>query len=165
MKDGAGGLGSVMKVGAQALGNGQNPLAPLLLPTLHIVVVVHEAIDVDSGPLRRPVWDGMILLVLEWLRRDIGAEATLPGEEVPAWIVGTVERSFFTLAVAAGLPGVSAAMILWIATRMAAGWGSAAQETPNIEVLRLTALLGGVVSMTFALVGGWVVRVGWLMVA
>jgi hypothetical protein len=105
-----------------------------------------------------------VSLVLEWLRRDLGKEAALPGEELPAWIVGTVERIFFTLALAGGLPGVSVAMMLWIATKMAATWGNRSQERPDIETLRSIALLGSVVSMTFALIGGWVVRVGWLMI-
>ena len=106
----------------------------------------------------------VVPLVSEWLRRDLGKGATFPGDELPEWIVGTVERIFFTLAVAAGLPGGSVAMMLWIATKMGATWEDRSQEKPNIEALRLAALLGSVVSMTFAMIGGWVVRVGWLMI-
>jgi hypothetical protein len=101
--------------------------------------------------------------VLEWLRKDLGDESTLPGEELPAWIVGTIERAFFTIAVAAGLPSVLVAMMLWIAAKMAAHWGSRSEEIHDIEALRLTALLGSVVSMLFALIGGWVIRMGWLL--
>jgi len=100
---------------------------------------------------------------LEWLRRDLGDDAALPGEEFPAWIVGTVERAFFTLVVAAGLSGVPVAMMLWIAARMAVGWSGRAREIQDIEALRLTALLAALGSMMFALVGGGVVRMGWLM--
>ncbi|MGD8361446.1 MAG: hypothetical protein PVJ04_08455 [Gemmatimonadota bacterium] len=101
--------------------------------------------------------------VLDWLRRDLEGESA-PGEEtVPAWVVGTVERAFFTVVVAAGLSGVVIAMILWIAAKMAAGWGSDAQGIQNSEAFRFTALLGDLVSMIFALVGGGVVRMGWLL--
>ena len=105
-----------------------------------------------------------VALVVERLRKQLGEESTLPGEELPAWIVGTVERFFFTLAVAAGFPGVPVAMMLWIAAKMAAYWGSPPQRIANIGALRLAALLAGVVSMSFALIGGWLVRMGWLMV-
>jgi hypothetical protein len=101
--------------------------------------------------------------VLEWLRRDLGDESGLPGEKVPAWIVGTGERAFFTLVVAAGLSGVPVAMILWIALKMVAGFWSNSQETPDREALRFTGMLGDLASMMFALVGGGVVRMGWLM--
>ena len=101
--------------------------------------------------------------VMEWLRRDVGEGATLPGEDLSGWKVGTFERAFFTVGVAAGMPGVLTAMMLWIAAKMAAHWGSQPQEIHDIEALRLTALLGSLVSMMFALIGGGVARMGWLM--
>lgn len=101
--------------------------------------------------------------VVEWLREDLGDEAVLPGEDLSGWKVGTLERAFFTLGVAAGLPGVLTAMILWIALKMAVHWGSRFEQIPGIEALRLVGLLGSLVSMLFALVGGGVVRMGWLM--
>jgi hypothetical protein len=101
--------------------------------------------------------------ILEWLRRDLEVESAHREEQVPAWIVGTVERAFFTVVVAAGLSSVAVAMILWIAAKMAAGWSGGSQEIQNGEAFRFTALLGDLVSMTFALVGGGVVRMGWLL--
>jgi hypothetical protein len=101
--------------------------------------------------------------VLEWLRRDLEVESAPRDEHVPAWIVGTVERGFFTVVVAAGLSGVAVAMILWIAAKMAVGWGGGSQGIQDREALRYTALLGDLISMTFALVGGGVVRMGWLL--
>ena len=101
--------------------------------------------------------------VLEWLRRDLETESAPRDEHVPAWIVGTVERGFFTVVVAAGLSGVAVAMILWIAAKMAVGWGGGSQGIHDREALRYTALLGDLISMTFALVGGGVVRMGWLL--
>jgi hypothetical protein len=106
----------------------------------------------------------LLPLLLKRLRAGLGKEPTLPGEELPAGIVGFVERGFFTIAVAANLPGVLTAMILWIAAKMAAHWGSRSEAIHDIEALRLTGLLGGMVSMLFALIGGGVVRMGWLMI-
>ena len=101
--------------------------------------------------------------VLEWLRRDLEVESAPREEPVPAWIVGTVERAFFTVVVAAGLSGVAVAMILWIGAKMAVGWGGGSQGIQNSEAFRFTALLGDLISMMFALVGGGVVRMGWLL--
>jgi hypothetical protein len=101
--------------------------------------------------------------VLEWLRRDLEVESAPREEPVPAWIVGTVERAFFTVVVAAGLSGVAVAMILWIGAKMAVGWGGGSQGIQNSEAFRFTALVGDLISMMFALVGGGVVRMGWLL--
>ena len=101
--------------------------------------------------------------VLEWLRKDLGDDATLPGEDLSGWKVGTFERAFFTVGVAAGMPGVLTAMMLWIAAKMAAHWGARSEQAHDLEARRLTALLGRLVSMRFALIGGGVVRMGWLM--
>jgi len=102
--------------------------------------------------------------VLEWLREGLGERSARPGEDLPGWKVGTLERAFFTVGVGAGLPTVLTAMMLWVAAKMAANWGSRPQEIQQIEAMRLTALLGSLVSMLFALIGGGVVRMGWLMI-
>lgn len=101
---------------------------------------------------------------LEWLRKDLGDDSTLPGEDLPGWKVGTVERAFFTLAVAAGMPCVVTAMMFWVAAKMAAHWGTQTGPVRDLGALRLTALLGSLASMMFALVGGGIVRMGWLMI-
>lgn len=101
--------------------------------------------------------------LLERLRTDLGEEPGSPREVIPHWVVGTFERGFFTLVVAAGLSGVPMAMILWIAAKMVAEWGIGPPETQNLKTLRLTSLLGDLVSMVFALIGGGVVRMGWLL--
>lgn len=101
--------------------------------------------------------------IVEWLREDLGDEGTMPGEDLSGWKVGTFERAFFTLGIAAGMPGVLTAMILWIAAKMAAHWGDRTEKVHDLEALRLTALMGSLVSMMFALIGGGVVRMGWLV--
>lgn len=101
--------------------------------------------------------------VLAWLREDLGENAALPEEDRSGWKVGTLERAFFTVGVAAGMPGVLTAMILWIAAKMASSWGTQTEGIPDVEALRITALVGSLVSMMFALIGGGVVRMGWLL--
>jgi len=101
--------------------------------------------------------------VLEWLRMDLGMDPTVPEEALTGWKVGAFERGFFTVGVAAGMPGVLTAMMLWIALKMAVQWGTQGKDGQDIEAVRLTALLGSLTSMMFALVGGGVVRMGWML--
>lgn len=101
--------------------------------------------------------------VLEWLQADLGQEGTLPEEDPFEWKVGTFERAFFTVGVAAGMPGVLTAMMLWIAAKMAIQWRRHGEEIQGIETLRMTSLLGSLTSMMFALIGGGVARMGWML--
>lgn len=74
---------------------------------------------------------------------------------VPYWVLGLVEGVFFTVAVAFNLPGVVIAMIAWMVAKMAAHWGSAESEVqPNIAAVRFSALLGSMISLFFAMIGG-----------
>ncbi len=77
---------------------------------------------------------------------------------VPPWITGTAESVFFTTAVFFSMSGVLIAMMLWITLKMAAKWGARGDRTKGIHYVRLTALLGGLISMFFALVGGLIAR-------
>ncbi len=80
---------------------------------------------------------------------------------IPAWFTGGVERLFFSLAVAFDLPGTTIAMVAWIVAKMAANWNrpTSDQSSDPKEAIRrargsFTALLAGLVSMIFAMVGG-----------
>jgi len=74
---------------------------------------------------------------------------------VPTWILGLVEGTFFTFAVAFDLSGVVVGMIGWIAAKMAAHWNTKTEQTtPNIEAVRFSSLLGSMVSLLFAMIGG-----------
>lgn len=81
-------------------------------------------------------------------------------------LTGCLERLFFTLAVAFGMPGAIVAMIGWLAVKMANGWQRRGPEE-NDEDFEKTlafgfgALLAGLVSMMFALVGGVICRGHW----
>jgi len=100
-------------------------------------------------------------LFLKGLRRWLG---TLPkprlsngSKEVPAWIIGVLERLFFTVLIGLDVSGAPTAMVGWLALKMATNWNHPAwKEKPDMRAFALSALLGGLVSMFFALLGGLV---------
>ena len=84
--------------------------------------------------------------------------------KVPPWLTGGVERFFFTLLIALNLPNVDTvtAMLGWMALKMATHWHRPDDTTDpsDPEVSRrkdyaFSALLAGLMSMTFALIGGY----------
>lgn len=72
---------------------------------------------------------------------------------IPPWINGVVERLFFTVVVAFDFSAVTVGMVAWIAAKMAAHWNTK-QQIENIEAIRFSALMAGLVSMLFAVIGG-----------
>lgn len=87
------------------------------------------------------------------LNRNIPVE-TGPWNEIPKWLrktlIGLVERTFFTVAVAVGLSGTAVAMIGWTALKGTLYWASY-KETHPANVL--IALIGSLVSLLFAVLG------------
>src|SRR5437867_2105861 len=79
---------------------------------------------------------------------------------VPTWLTGMIERLFFTTAVAFDLSGTATAMMAWIGLKMAADWYRQRQpEEPRPDPPgALSAALGSLVSMLFALTGGEICR-------
>ena len=69
------------------------------------------------------------------------------------WTVGLFEQVFFTTAVAFELQGAIVAMFIWMTAKMVAHW-NAEINTLNIVPMRLSALLGNLSSLFFALTGG-----------
>ncbi len=69
-------------------------------------------------------------------------------------IVGPVERLFFMFLIAYDVSGTATAMIAWIAVKMLQKWGRS-YEDKNYAFSRL---MGGLISMLFALFGGLLVR-------
>ena len=93
------------------------------------------------------------------LERQHPERTDFPWRNTPAdvqpWLTGTVERIFFTLAAAFHVSGAVVAMIAWVGLKMATDWnrpGGAGGQNPAGGAW--TALLGGLVSMLFALLGG-----------
>jgi hypothetical protein len=66
-----------------------------------------------------------------------------------------VERLFFTVLVGLEVPGAPAAMIGWLALKLATDWNHPDwKEKAAAREFAASALLGGLVSMLFALIGG-----------
>jgi hypothetical protein len=77
-----------------------------------------------------------------------------PWKEIPTWLrktlIGLVERTFFTVAIAVGLSGTAVAMIGWTALKGTLYWASYKEAHPaNV----LIALIGSLVSLLFAVLG------------
>jgi len=81
-------------------------------------------------------------------------------EYFPPRITGTLERLFFAVLVGFDVSGTAIAMILWVALKMATEWFSVIQEQREAWKMQMvfSALLGNVVSLLFALVGGLIFR-------
>lgn len=95
------------------------------------------------------------------LRRSLSLpakpELTAGARRVPPWLTGAVERTFFTVLVGLEVAGTPTAMIGWLALKLATNWNHPEwKDQPNARTFALTALLGGLVSMFFALIGGMV---------
>ena len=73
-------------------------------------------------------------------------------QDIPPWLTGVIERLFFTVVVAFNVPGAVVAMIAWLAVKMATDWNR--PGIPTTAAGAMSALLGGLVSMLFAVAGG-----------
>jgi hypothetical protein len=103
-------------------------------------------------------------LFLGALRGWMGfSKAMLKGNapEVPSWLTGVIERLFFTVLVGVDTPGAPAYMLTWLGLKMATNWNHPAwKEAPHaMRSGAVSALLAGLISMLFALWGGWAVHV------
>jgi len=94
---------------------------------------------------------------LAFARRDTdaGSKPELGARRVKPWLVGAIERTFFTLLVAFKVSGYPAAMIGWLALKLATNWNHPAwKDNPEARTHGLLALLAGLISMLFAFLGG-----------
>ncbi len=105
----------------------------------------------------------------KWVRAWLGApKPEAPRRRVPSWFTGTIERIFFTLLVAFDISGFPIAMIAWLAVKMAVTWSDrgtarndSEEEAKRADGYRISSsitLLNGLVSMTFALIGGLIIQ-------
>jgi hypothetical protein len=116
--------------------------------------IVGFAISLGFGYLATQIF----LVVLRRLI-GLGPKPSPSGSEkgVPGWFLGLVERSFFTTLVGLQVAGAPAAMMGWLALKLAANWNHPDwKDQPDIRTFALSALLAGLVSMLFALLGGMV---------
>jgi hypothetical protein len=78
-------------------------------------------------------------------------------ERVPPWVTGVVERTIFAVLVGLNVPSAATAMMGWLALKLATNWNRKDMETnAKARPFAFTALLGGLVSMFFAALGGMV---------
>ena len=98
-------------------------------------------------------------------------------KEIPPWLMGTCERFIFTMAVAFGLSGTVVGMMAWLGLKMATYWNRPGfapdKEEEQFKRIRfaLSAALAGLISMTFALIGGlicngeipWLTAIKWAL--
>lgn len=77
-------------------------------------------------------------------------------------ITGTIERLFFTILVGFNVSGTATAMILWITVKMAADWLLVLKDGRKSwqRQLAFLALLGNMISLLFASIGGLIFRLG-----
>ncbi|MDD2098944.1 hypothetical protein [Pseudomonas putida] len=78
---------------------------------------------------------------------------------VPPALTGLIERLFFTVLVAFNVAGVVAAMVGWMALKLATNWNLKFwEQTPSARLFGFSALLAGLISMLFAFLGGLIVK-------
>lgn len=103
--------------------------------------------------------------LVEWLRAPIErevAEREKPLDTkrerltIDNWLVGLIERPFFTVLVASEVSGTAVAILGWIALKMVFDWGVISWKEGDrlARSYLFTALLGNLSSMFFALIGG-----------
>jgi hypothetical protein len=80
--------------------------------------------------------------------------------DVPSWLVGLLERTFFTVLVASDVSATALAILAWVTLKMAFGWNIVWRQRQSITVrsLAVSALLANLFSMLFALIGGLICR-------
>jgi hypothetical protein len=110
--------------------------------------------------------------ILLMIRNNIVEKAKERGEvidklyfenlEIPDWLVGTVERVFFTILVAFNISGTATAMIGWVTIKMLTDWHRILKPDAGVGLrsLAFSALLGNMISLFFALIGGLICRFG-----
>jgi hypothetical protein len=89
--------------------------------------------------------------LLWWLRPPEDDGPKPPGA-VPAWVTPAVERVFFAVVVGADVSGAATAMMTWLAVKMLTHWNRPGDNLPYVQAF--SALLGGLISMFFAMLAG-----------
>ena len=77
-------------------------------------------------------------------------------------VTGTIERLFFTILVGFNISGTATAMIVWITVKMSTNWLVVIRDDNKSwkRQLAFSALLGNMISLFFALIGGLIFSKG-----
>lgn len=98
-------------------------------------------------------------LFLRQLRKymALGEKPALPDplKRVPPWLTGGLERLFFTFLVAFGVSGTPAAMVGWLALKLATNWNHPDfKDSAQARAFAFSGLVAGLLSMLMAFLGG-----------
>ena len=102
---------------------------------------------------------------LAWVRTKSGVPPDRPGAGVPNWIVGAFERLFAFGVVLADVENAYAVLIAWMAAKLAANWqrptvvGDSAVDR-EVRVYGISALMAGTLSLSLAVIGATIARLG-----
>ncbi len=148
--------------------------------TVSVIVVMWIQLDFLRKFLKEMTWDRATLwavgfyfslvighvvgwALLRTLRRGESSPLAL-SPNVPGWALGLIERLVFTMAIAVNFSpnGMAVGVAGWIGLKMAVGWS----EGRNLQDEKFrkwkhrafSALLGSLVSMAFAVMGGMICR-------
>ena len=99
-------------------------------------------------------------ILRRWMNLSKDESPDEPTRAVPSWLTGGIERLFFSLLIYFQFSGVPAAMLIWLTLKMVTNWNSPIREDADAKHIRLafSALLAGLVSLGFAVIGGVIAR-------
>jgi hypothetical protein len=93
------------------------------------------------------------------LRWGLKLRKKRPPGRVPAWLTGAVERFVFCVFVGLDVSGAGTAMMAWLGLKLATNWNHVEMTSePSARTFAFSALVAGLVSMLFAVLGGYVAR-------
>ena len=106
--------------------------------------------DIVVGPL--------LYLLRRYMRMPPGRQTNKTRLPRP-FVLGILERLFFTPVVAFSVGGAAISMIAWTGLKMAANWSRPGDHPAFLDELTrihgaMSALMGGILSMLFALLAG-----------
>lgn len=120
--------------------------------------IIGFSISLGLGTWLTPIFLNQIR---EDLFKKLNDRYEIPSYGSLDWLIGVLERGFFTIIVAFNVSGAAIAMISWIIVKMATNWHIIARSGKPLERgVALSLLLGSMISMSFALIGGLVATVG-----
>ena len=120
--------------------------------------IIGFSISLGLGHLLTPIF---LKQIREDLFKKLNKRYEIPNYGSLDWLVGLLQRFFFTIIVAFDVGGAAVAMISWILVKMATNWHIIARskDEPLVRGVALSSLMGSLISLSFALVGGLVASV------
>lgn len=106
------------------------------------------------------IFTGLFLYIIRKIFR-LSTEKLKGAQRIGGTLIGIVERSFFTICTAYSLSGLVVGMIGWITIKMASNHNLLNNQRKNdltSRNLALSALIAGLVSMLFSIIGGLIIN-------